>query len=152
MRQYLQPVLVTMGLLCLAGGWQAGSAQEKAQSVRTLKVKLNYTGTGKVDEKHKIFLFLFDTPDFRERGDMPVAVGTAAAKDATASFSNVAKSPVYLIAVYDPSGEYAGMSVPPSGSSLALYGDGTGKMAPIAIEEGKTAQVDLPFDDSIKMP
>ena len=39
---------------------QPGFAQEKAAQGRTLKVKLHYTGSGTVDEKHKIITFLFD--------------------------------------------------------------------------------------------
>jgi hypothetical protein len=152
-RKYLHTALVAATLLCLAGVWQRGVAQEKAPAARTLKVKLNYTGAGTVDEKHRIFVFLFDTPDFI-KGDsaMPIGFGSGAAKDATVTVSDIAKSPVYVIAVFDPTGAYEGMSKPPSGASMAMYGKTPGEPGPIAIEAGKTTQIDVPFDDTIKMP
>jgi hypothetical protein len=152
-RKYLHTALAAMVLLCLAGVWQPGQAQEKAPAARTLKVKLKYTGSGTVDEKHRIFVFLFDTPDFiKGENAMPIAFGSGAAKDATVTVSDIATSPVYLIAIYDPTGAYEGMSKPPSGASLAIYGKTPGEPGPIAIEAGKTTEIDVPFDDTIKMP
>ena len=48
------------GLLILASGFQFGKAQDKA-ATRTLKVNVKYTGSGTVDDKHKIQVFLFDS-------------------------------------------------------------------------------------------
>lgn len=126
------------------------SAQTKAE--HSLQVKLNYTGAGKVDDAHKIYLFLFDSPDFMQGTVMPIASLTANAKDQTISFTDLTASTVYLAVAYDPKGEYDGMSAPPSGASMGLYAKEPGKPAPIAIESGKPAHVDMPFDDSIKMP
>jgi hypothetical protein len=50
---------LVFGML-IAAAFQHGSAQEKTS--RTLKVKLHYTGSGTIDEKHKILVFLFDSP------------------------------------------------------------------------------------------
>jgi hypothetical protein len=160
-RKWLHSALAAAVMLCVAGVWQRGQAQdkpaekapEKAPASRTLQVKLKYTGSGTVDEKHRIFLFIFDTPDFiRTENVMPIAFGSGTAKDATVTVSDLATSPVYLIAVYDPTGGYEGMSKPPSGASLAIYGTTPGEPGAIAIEPGKTTQVDVPFDDTIKMP
>ncbi len=143
---------LAIALLTLAFGFQSGKAQEKAAS-RTLKVKLHYTGAGTVDDKHKIFVFLFDSPDFVQGNVMPVGAQNAAAKDETVTFSGIEKSPVYVVAAYDPTGGYDGQSgPPPSGSSLGLYTKEPPAPGPIAIDEGKTVQVDLPFDDTAKMP
>ncbi len=127
---------------------------EKPPETRTLKVKLNYTGAGPVDAKHKIFLFVFDTPDFAQGGGvMPIAFSNASDKKATMTIADLTKSPVYIVATYDPKGEYDGMSgPPPSGSSMAMYSTNPPTPAPIKIEAGKTAEVDLPMDDSFKMP
>ena len=127
-------------------------APEKAPAPRTLKVKLNYTGSGTVDDKHKIIVFLFDSPDFMSGQAMPVGMQPGAAKDAVVTFTDVAGSPVYLTAVFDPSGQYEGMSAPPSGASLGLYAKTPGTPDPIKIEPGETVQVDLAFDDTAKMP
>ena len=154
MRKYGHTMLAVLVLLGLAGGWRQGAAQQKAPAGRTLKVKLRYTGAGTVDQKHKILLFVFDTPDFTTRADaMPIGgPESATAKDETVTFSNVSTSPVYLVAIYDPTGAYEGMSPPPTGSSLGIYGQAPGQPGPIKIDEGKTAEIDLPFNDSVKMP
>lgn len=126
----------------------------KATAERTLRVKLHYTGSGAVDGKHKIYAFLFDSPGFvHGSGDIPIAVQAAENKDGTVTFDAVSTSPVYLSASYDPAGNYDGQSgPPPSGSSLGLYSKTPGTPEPIRIEAGKTIQVDLAFDDRVKMP
>jgi len=139
-------------LLILAFAYQSARAQEKA-ATRTLKIKLHYTGSGTVDDKHKIFVFIFDSPDFTQGNAMPVGEQTAAGKDETVTFTDIAKSPVYAVAAYDPTGGYDGQSgPPPSGSSLGMYTKQPPQPEPINIDEGKTVQVELPFDDSTKMP
>ena len=137
--------------LILASGFELARAQDKAAS-RTLKVKLNYTGAGKVDDKHKILLFLFDSPEFTQGGVMPFANKQASAKDETLTFSELTQSPVYVAAVFDPSGGYDGQSgPPPTGSSLGMYTKTPPQPEPVKIEEGKTAEIELAFDDSFKM-
>jgi hypothetical protein len=144
-------LLFLAGLLILASGIQSGRAQDKAS--RTLKVKLHYTGSGTVDDKHKIIVFLFDSPDFTQGNAMPVGEQSAAGKDETVTFTGIDKSPAYVAAVYDPTGGYDGQSgPPPSGSSLGMYTKEPPAPGPIAIDEGKTVQIDLPFDDTAKMP
>lgn len=119
----------------------------------TLKVKLNYSGAGVVDEKHQIRLFLFDSPDFVQGGVMPFASGSAASKDGIVTFPDLDKSPVYVAAIYDPSGDYDGASgPPPSGASMGMYSKTPGQPEPVKIEPGGTVQVELAFDDSAKMP
>src|ERR1700729_2023499 len=109
---------LAFGMLILASGFPYGRAQEKTPASRTLKVKLHYTGSGTIDEKHKILLFLFDSPAFMQGEAMPFAMKSATSKNETVTFSDVVKSPVYVTAVYDPAGSYDGQSgPPPSGSS-----------------------------------
>jgi hypothetical protein len=140
------------GLLILAFGFQFGKAQDKA-APRSLKVKLHYTGSGTVDDKHKIQVFMFDSPDFTQGNAMPTGTKIAASKDETVTFGDIAGSPVYIVAVYDPTGGYDGESgPPPSGSSLGMYSKEPPAPAPINIDPGKTAEIELPFDDAVKMP
>lgn len=130
---------------------QETKPEEKARSGRTLKVKLHYTGAGRVDEQHKIFVVLFDSPSFARGGSgPPMATRAAAAKDETVTFSDFSSSPVYAAASYDPSGRYDGP--PPSGCSLGMYSRTPGTPEPINVEPGKTVQVEISFDDSVKMP
>jgi len=141
-RVFLAVPLVLLALLA--------SAQTKPD--RSLQVKLNYTGAGKVDDGHKIFVFLFDSPDFMQGNAMPIGSQAATGKDQTISFSDLSASTVYVVAALDPKGEYDGMSAPPSGSSMGMYSKEPGKPAPIALEAGKATHVELAFDDTAKMP
>jgi|SRR5580700_894798 hypothetical protein len=144
---------LAFGMLILASGFPYGRAQEKTTASRTLKVRLHYTGSGTIDEKHKIIVFLFDSPEFTQGGVMPFAMKSAASKDDALTFSDVAKSPVYVSAVYDPAGSYDGQSgPPPSGASLGLYSKTPGQPAPVSLDEGKTVEIELSFDDTVKMP
>jgi hypothetical protein len=146
MRKYLCLVFGLFLLVSLKGQQEKGG--------RRLQVKLHYTGTGAVDEKHKIFAVLFDTPNFTSNGGgaIPIMVKAATGKDETVTFSDITTSPVYAAASYDPSGNYDGQSPPPSGASLGMYAKTPGKPEPIALEPGKTVQIEVPFDDSVKMP
>jgi hypothetical protein len=143
--------LLTTSLLASAA--QQGKPTEKKEAPRTLKVKLNYTGIGQVDSKHQIFLFVFDSPDFAQGSVMPVASMAASAKDETVVFSDLAQSPVYVVTAYDPSGNYDGRSgPPPSGSSMGMYFKTPGTPEPVKVEPGQTVEIELTFDDSVKMP
>jgi hypothetical protein len=143
---------VAAALLILASGFQFGRAQDKT-ATRTLKVKVNYTGSGTVDEKHKIQVFLFDSPDFVQGNAMPTGMQMIATKNGTVTFSDIPGSPVYAAAIYDPTGGYDGASgPPPSGSSAGMYTKEPPKPGPIDIDPGKTVEIDLPFDDTVKLP
>jgi len=145
MRIRLSFVTAMMTLALLA------NAQSKPD--RTLQVKLNYTGAGKVDASHKIIVFVFDSPDFVQGNVMPIATQSATAKDQTLTFSGLSAAKCYVVAAFDPKGEYDGMSgPPPTGASMGMYSKEPGAPAPVDLESGKTASVDLAFDDSFKMP
>jgi len=141
---------LTLGMLMLASMLQPARAQDKAGG--TLKVKVTYTGSGKVDDDHPIFVFLFDSPAFAQGPAMPFASQRATSKKETVTFSGVSKSPAYVAIVYDPTGAYEGMSPPPSGASLGMYSKTPGQPAAVEIQEGKTTEVEVTFDDSQKMP
>lgn len=145
--------LLVAGLLATASS--PAHAQERGSgSSGTVKVKLNYTGSGTVDEKHKIFIALWNSPDFMTGGaGMPIGTGSATSKNGTVTLTNVTASPVYVSAAYDSSGNSDGQSgPPPSGTSLGIYSKTPGKPEPIDLSGDKTAEVELTFDDSIKMP
>lgn len=139
-------------MLAVAGGaLQYGIAQEKAVK-GSVSVKVHYTGTGTVDDKHRIMVFLFDSPGFVRGEAMPFAVSGTNSKDGTVTFNDVAKSPVYVGVIFAPAGGYDGQSgPPPSGSSMGMYSKTAGEPAPVNVESGKTAAVSVEFDDSIKM-
>jgi hypothetical protein len=104
-------------------------------------------GSGTVDEKHKILVFLFDSPEFAHSNVMSFAVMSTNSKDGTVTFDDVAKSPAYVATVYDPSGNYAErQGLPPPGSSLGMYSKTPGQPAPVKVEAGKTINVEFSFD------
>lgn len=122
-------------------------------ATRTLKVKVDYTGAGPVDEKHKIFVFLFDSPDFVQGAAMPIGSASATSKSQTVSFESLEQSRVYVTAIYDKGGGYDGRSgPPPSGSPAGMYSKTPGTPEPIDIPEGKTVEIELTFDDSFTLP
>ncbi|HLY18350.1 MAG TPA: hypothetical protein VKR61_14055 [Bryobacteraceae bacterium] len=143
-------LLFAAGLLIFASAFSSGNAQDKG---RTLKVTVRYTGSGPVDDKHKIQVFMFDSPDFAQGNGMPTGMQMTADKNGNVTFTDIAKSPAYVAAVYDPSGGYDGQSgPPPSGSSLGMYSKEPPAPSPIEIGDGKTVTVEVSFDDSAKMP
>lgn len=157
MKKYFYSVFAMVFAVALAGvlvrGSQQAQPEGKSSSNRSLKVKVHYKGTGDVDEKHKIFVVLFDSQDFVRGGAMPIAMKTTAEKNGTVTFSDFTASPVYVAASYDPNGVYDGQSgPPPSGSSMGMYSKTAGKPDPINVEAGKTVEVEVTFDDSVKMP
>ena len=139
-------------LLCAVFSLEYASAQE-GSPLRGLRVKVHYKGSGTVDDKHKILVFLFDSPEFGHSNVMAFAVMSTNSKDGTVTFNHVAKSPAYVGTVYEPSGSYAErQGPPPPGSSLGMYSKTPGQPAPVKVEAGKTIDIELTFDDTVKMP
>ncbi len=143
-------LFVAMGLAAFAF---LAVGQEKPAD-RSIKVKLNYTGTAaKVDASHKIYVFLFDSPEFMQGSVGPFTGGSATAKDETVTISGISAPVIYVVAAFDPKGAYDGTSgPPPTGSSMGIYSKQPGQPAPVNLEAGKPAQIELTFDDSTKMP
>ena len=119
-----------------------------------LDVAVTYTGSGTVDESHKVFIAVWDTPDFvkGDTGGPPIAIQGVTGKSDTAHFDSLAKGTVYVSMVYDPTGKWDAASQPPSGSSLGLYSTEPGTPAAVKLEAGKTTKISASFDDSQKMP
>lgn len=122
----------------------------------TLQVRPKYSGTGTVDDKHKIYIVLWDSPDFVKdhpagTGSPPLAIQSTSSRDGLVTFNDVKKTPVYVSAAYDPTGQWDVQSPPPEGSSLGLYSKAPGQPQAVDLKPGKTAKAELPFDDSVKM-
>jgi hypothetical protein len=73
---------------------------------------------------------------------------TAATRNETVIFTDLGVSPVYALAFYD---KYAS-NQPESGSPVGIYGKEASKMAPIKLEEGKTLEIEIAFDDTVTVP
>jgi hypothetical protein len=134
-----------------------------------LKVRLNYTGAGIVDENHKIYVLLFDTNplaasslvDSTSEMTPPVAAAgvshilrrfSASRKDGTITFDFLRSPAVYAAAFVDRNGSYDGHSEPVSGAPMGLYRKAPDKIQPIRLKSGKSVKIILAFDDSTKIP
>lgn len=119
-----------------------------AQQSLSLQVQIRYTGSGTVDATHKIFVALWDSPDFT--GGPPAAVQSTNSKNGSVTFSDLQKSPVYVSAAYDPSGQWDASSPPPPGSSVGMFSTAPPKPDPVNVTPGKIAKVTISFDDKNK--
>jgi len=160
-------VLLASTLICLLAATQPGVCASTTHS--TLKVKLNYTGAGTVDENHKIYVLLFDTNPFTasslvDSTSALVPPATAAGvshilrrysasrRDGTITFDYLRSSIVYAAAFVDRNGSYDGHADPASGAPMGVYRKVPDKIEPIRLKHGKSVKVVLAFDDSTKTP
>jgi hypothetical protein len=140
-----------------------------APAHKTLKVKLNYTGAGIVDEKHKIYVLLFDANPYTastlaETTSDPTppvpAAGvshilrrqSASGRNEAITFSDLGVSPVYAVAFFDKNESYTPHSPLVSGAPMGVYGKAPDKAEPIKLGVRKTAELVLALDDSTKSP
>jgi hypothetical protein len=118
----------------------------------TLQVHVTYAGSGTVDDAHKLYVAVWDTPDFVKEasGTTPIALKFVTAKSALAEFTGLDKNPVYVSLAFDPTGKWDAQSEVPPGTSLGLYSREPGVPAPVQLEQGKTTKIDATLDDSYK--
>jgi hypothetical protein len=136
--------------LSVALAWlPTAGAAGTAQAADTLRVTVKYTGKGAVDEAHKIWIWLFDTPDIGP-ASIPIAESSIDKNGATATFTGVALSKVWIAVAYDEGGGFTGNAPPPTGSPVSIHGLESG--APTPVEPGGKTPVAVTFDDSQRMP
>src|ERR1043166_407727 len=141
---------MTKHLCGLLGAILLATAFAVAQTGRTIQVDVVYTGSGRVDASHKIYVALWDTANLE--GGPPADIQSIDSKTGTVTFKNVATVPAYVSTAYDPTGKWDAQSPPPSGSSLGMYSSKPPTPSPIDVAPGKTAKIKLTFDDSKKTP
>ena len=113
-----------------------------------VKVTVNYKGKGTVDAKHRVWVWLFASPDIGP-GSMPIAELSVEANGTLATFDGIDAERVWIAAAYDESGSMSGNAPPPSGSPVGVFVSTEG--APKSVAPGESAVV-LTFDDSFRMP
>lgn len=127
-------------------GGAARPAATAKPAAGTLPVTLTYKGKGVVDEKHKIIAWIFSEPDITS-GSRPVGTQITTKNGGTVMFTNAPSTPVYVIAMYDETGNYDGVSgPPPPGLPYSVYKK-TPKGAPTPVTAG-TDSVKLTFTDA----
>ncbi|HWI19569.1 MAG TPA: hypothetical protein VNT81_17570 [Vicinamibacterales bacterium] len=143
---------VVIAVMCIGatGPLRAGTdASEARLTAGTVKVTVNYTGKGTVDATHKLWVWIFDTPNIGA-GSQPVDQIALDKNGIEAVFSNVAPGQVWIAVAFDQQGLMSGNEPPPSGSPISVYMGTDG--APMAVTPGDKALVNITFDDTMKMP
>ena len=119
-----------------------------ARAAGDVTVTVKYSGKGTVDATHKIWVWLFTSPDIGP-GAIPIAEVSIEKNGGVASFVNVGADQVWIAIAYDEGGGFAGQAPPPTGSPTTLYSaDGKG---PTAVTPGPQAKVSVSFNDSQRM-
>lgn len=139
-------------LLACAALFQSPALAASADAVEAaegVKVTVSYTGKGNVDSSHKLWIWLFDTPDIGP-GAIPIGEQSLDNNGGTAAFADVTAKTVWIAVAYDSNGGFGGSAPPPSGSPVTLYG--LEKGAPEGVTPGDTSEVSVKFDDSQRMP
>lgn len=105
-------------------------------TARTLKVTINYSGTGTVDSSHKLFLRVTSDAAFQNE----IASSELASSPATIIYANMPGT-VYVAAFYDVDGSHD----PTSGDRAEMYNNkaisATG--TPVSIAEGETNHITM---------
>jgi hypothetical protein len=148
MKKVLASVVVILmaGLAPAAGVLNAAPAVTVAGAV---KITVTYKGKGTVDTSHKIWVWLFDTPNIGP-GSMPIDQVALDKNGTDAVFENVAGDKVYVAVAFDEKGVMAGDGPPPTGTPIGILMGPDG--APGGVTPGGKDPVALNFDDTIRMP
>ena len=124
-----------------------------AASVRvaagSVKVTLNYKGKGTVDGSHRVWVWLFASPDISP-SSMPIAELTVDKNGGVATFEGISAERVWIVAAFDEQGVMSGQGPPPSGTPVGIYLGSDG--IPKGVAPGDAATAVLTFDDSQRMP
>ena len=115
----------------------------------TVKVTVHYKGKGKVDASHKIWVWVFDTPNIGP-GAMPLDQISLDKNDSEAVFDGISADKVWVAVAFDETGGMMGDAPPPPGTPIGILAGKDGAPAPVV--SGSKDVVALTFDDSQRMP
>lgn len=139
---------LTTAVAASAGARSALGAVALAQVAGTVKVTVDYKGKGLVDAKHRVWVWLFDSPDIGP-GSMPIAELSLEGNGRVATFEGITAKQVWIAVAYDEGGTMMGNQPPASGSPIGILLSKDGM--PQSVVPGQNA-VALVFDDSQRMP
>jgi type 1 fimbria pilin len=122
---------------------------DAAAAAGSVNVTVKFTGKGVVDQNHRLWVWLFDTPQIGPDA-RPVGELSLDENGGDVTFTGVGEARVWIAVAYDVNGGFSGQAPPPSGSPVALHATDTG--APAAVTPGEGTTVGITFDDSFRMP
>ena len=125
------------------------STPDATMAAGSVRVIVSYKGKGNVDSSHRLWVWLFDTPNIGA-GSMPIAELSIDKNGGVAVFDNVAADEVWVAAAYDENGVMSGNAPPPPGTPVGVIAEQGG--APTGVKTGDKAEAKLTFDDSFRMP
>src|SRR5262245_48067909 len=115
-----------------------------------VKVTVKYAGKGTVDASHRLWVWLFTSPDIGP-GAIPIAEQSIEKNGGVATFANVAAKEVFVAIAYDEGGGFLGNAPPPPGSPITLYGAKGPEDKPAAVVPGPKASIAVTFADAQRM-
>ena len=115
----------------------------------TVKVTVTYKGKASVDASHKLWVYLFDSPNIGA-GSMPIGQVALDKNGADAVFDDIAGDAVYVAVAFDEQGAMTGDGPPPTGSPIGILMGADG--APRRVTPGDKTGATLTFDDTMRMP
>jgi hypothetical protein len=132
--------------LCLAPHPVAGASSATAGSVT---VTVHYKGKGTVGENHRVWVWLFDTPDIGPSA-MPIREESVTRNGGDVTIRGLTEKRVWIAVAFDERGGSAGNQPPASGSPIAIYSVDGGP--PSGVEPADDPRAVVTFDDSMRMP
>lgn len=146
----MKKALTVVVLMLFAALAQTGvRAEMKAGALGAVKVTVTYKGKGTVDASHKLWVWIFDSPNIGA-GSMPLDQVSLDANGGVATFEGVAPSQVWVAVAFDESGAMNGDGPPPTGTPIAIHMGKDGM--PMAVTPGDKGLAAITFDDSMRMP
>lgn len=131
-----------------AGTIRLHAAAGERSAAGPVAVTIDYQGSGTIDSTHRVWVWLFDTPEIGP-GSMPIAQMSITKNGEAAKFE-VGGERVWIAVAFDEKGVMSGGGPPASGSPIGIYASALG--APEAVMPGPKGAVTVTFDDSQRMP
>lgn len=148
----MKKMLTLVIAILLAGVGQtagaAGAATDVRETAGAVKVTVTYKGKGTVDGSHKIWVWLFDSPNIGP-GATPIDQSAMEKNGGVAEFQTGANQ-VWVAVAFDQTGVMQGDAPPPPGTPISILMSKDGM--PMPVTPGDKAAVVITFDDTMKMP
>lgn len=140
---------VAAALLIAAGLAASAAPGASAAAAGSVAITVHYKGSGTVDESHRLWVWVFDTPDIGPAA-MPIREESVAKNGGEVTIRGLSEGRVWIAVAFDERGGSPGNQPPASGSPVGIYSVDGGP--PSAVEPGDDTRVAVTFDDSMRMP
>lgn len=151
MTNALRLALLTLGstLLATSSPIALTAVTRTDVAAGALTVTVRYTGQGSVDDGHRLWIWLFDTPDIGPNS-MPIHEAFVSTNGGSTTIEGVGPDRVWIAVAFDQRGGSTGNAPPASGSPVGIHAGADGRPTPVDTASKVTTLVT--FDDSVRMP